>query len=96
MVTRLGISRKQCATVAPRDYELMSEMQSSGGTTVSLEPVDIADDGGDGRTNALASAASAYLRSAMHQPVEWMEWGERAFERAAREDKPILLDIGAV
>ena len=52
--------------------------------------------GGDGRRNALGSAASAYLRSAMHQPVAWMEWGERAFERAAREDKPILLDIGAV
>jgi uncharacterized protein YyaL (SSP411 family) len=32
----------------------------------------------------------------MHQPVQWMEWGEAAFERAAREDKPILLDIGAV
>ncbi len=25
-----------------------------------------------------------------------MEWGEAAFERAAREDRPILLDIGAV
>jgi uncharacterized protein YyaL (SSP411 family) len=25
-----------------------------------------------------------------------MEWGEAAFDRAAREDKPILLDIGAV
>ena len=74
----------------------MSQMQSSSGTIVSLEPVDIADDGGDGRRNALAGSASAYLRSAMHQPVEWMEWGERAFERAAREDKPILLDIGAV
>ena len=32
----------------------------------------------------------------MHQPVDWMEWGEAAFDRAAREDKPILLDIGAV
>jgi uncharacterized protein YyaL (SSP411 family) len=32
----------------------------------------------------------------MHQPVEWHEWGTEAFARAAREDKPILLDIGAV
>jgi hypothetical protein len=74
----------------------MSDMQSSGGAVVSVEPVEIAQDAGDGRRNALASAASAYLRSAMHQPVQWMEWGEAAFERAAREDKPILLDIGAV
>jgi Highly conserved protein containing a thioredoxin domain len=46
--------------------------------------------------NALAEAASAYLRSAMHQPVEWHEWGEDAFARAKAEDKPVLLDIGAV
>lgn len=46
--------------------------------------------------NALVNAASAYLRSAMHQPVKWHEWGEEAFERARAEDKPVLLDIGAV
>jgi uncharacterized protein len=49
-----------------------------------------------GHLNLLAKAASAYLRSAMHQPVEWQEWGEAAFEKAQAEDKPILLDIGAV
>jgi uncharacterized protein len=47
-------------------------------------------------TNSLAAASSSYLRSAMHQPVEWHEWGTEAFARAAGEDKPILLDIGAV
>ncbi len=46
--------------------------------------------------NALAKASSAYLRSAMHQPVQWMEWGEDAFAAAQKADKPILLDIGAV
>jgi uncharacterized protein YyaL (SSP411 family) len=46
--------------------------------------------------NSLAKASSAYLRSAMHQPVQWQEWGEAAFEKAKAEDKPILLDIGAV
>jgi len=50
----------------------------------------------DRNENALSRAASAYLRSAMHQPVDWMEWGEAAFARASSEDKPILLDIGAV
>jgi uncharacterized protein YyaL (SSP411 family) len=47
-------------------------------------------------TNALARASSAYLRSAMHQPIQWHEWGEEAFTTAQRENKPILLDIGAV
>jgi uncharacterized protein len=46
--------------------------------------------------NSLNKASSSYLRSAVHQPVNWHEWGVEAFERAAREDKPVLLDIGAV
>ncbi len=46
--------------------------------------------------NSLARASSAYLRSAMHQPIQWHEWGEEAFATAKRENKPILLDIGAV
>jgi len=44
----------------------------------------------------LARSASPYLRSATHQPVEWYEWGDDAFSRARSEDKPILLDVGAV
>jgi uncharacterized protein YyaL (SSP411 family) len=49
-----------------------------------------------GSSNQLANAASSYLRSAQHQPVDWNAWGEAAFARAQAEDKPILLDIGAV
>jgi uncharacterized protein len=47
-------------------------------------------------SNALAQAASSYLRSAMHQPVQWHEWGPEAFEKAKQQNKPVLLDIGAV
>lgn len=32
----------------------------------------------------------------MHQPIRWFEWGPEAFATAKRENKPILLDIGAV
>jgi uncharacterized protein YyaL (SSP411 family) len=46
--------------------------------------------------NHLEHAVSAYLRSARHQPVHWRPWGEAAFACAQAEDKPILLDIGAV
>ncbi len=49
-----------------------------------------------GQRNGLSEAASAYLRSARHQPVDWQEWGEEAFAKAGRENKPVLLDIGAV
>jgi uncharacterized protein len=47
-------------------------------------------------SNALVNSSSSYLRSAMHQPVRWNEWGDEAFAIAKRENKPILLDIGAV
>ena len=47
-------------------------------------------------SNQLEHAASSYLRSARHQPVQWHAWGEAAFARAQAENKPILLDIGAV
>ena len=47
-------------------------------------------------SNQLENTASSYLRSARHQPVHWQPWGEAAFARAQAEDKPVLLDIGAV
>jgi len=46
--------------------------------------------------NRLKDSTSPYLRSAAHQPVDWHEWGEEAFARARAENKPILMDIGAV
>jgi len=46
--------------------------------------------------NRLKDSASAYLRSAAHQPIDWHEWGPEAFAHARAENKPILLDIGAV
>ena len=49
-----------------------------------------------GPANLLENSASSYLRSARHQPVNWNPWGAAAFARAQAEDKPILLDIGAV
>jgi uncharacterized protein len=46
--------------------------------------------------NRLQHSASPYLRSAAHQPVDWNEWGPDAFQKAQAQNKPILLDIGAV
>src|SRR5271154_4342187 len=50
----------------------------------------------DSSHNALARASSSYLRSAMHQPIQWREFGEEAFAAARAANKPMLLDIGAV
>jgi len=47
-------------------------------------------------TNRLAASTSAYLRSAAHQPIHWYPWGDDAFAAARAQDRPVLLDIGAV
>jgi uncharacterized protein YyaL (SSP411 family) len=47
-------------------------------------------------TNHLGQSTSAYLRSAAHQPIHWYPWSDEAFDAARTQDKPILLDIGAV
>src|SRR3990170_4516160 len=46
--------------------------------------------------NEFARAKSPYLLGAAPQPVHWLPWSEAAFARAQAEDKPILMDIGAV
>jgi len=45
-------------------------------------------------TNRLVSEKSPYLLQHAHNPVDWYPWGPEAFEKAAREDKPIFLSIG--
>lgn len=42
----------------------------------------------------LALEASPYLRQHANNPVEWYPWGEEAFERARKENKPIFLSVG--
>jgi uncharacterized protein YyaL (SSP411 family) len=44
--------------------------------------------------NRLKDEKSPYLLQHADNPVDWYPWGEEAFEKAAREDKPILLSIG--
>ena len=44
--------------------------------------------------NRLIHSSSPYLRQHAHNPVDWHPWGDAAFEKAAREDKPLLVSIG--
>jgi uncharacterized protein len=45
-------------------------------------------------TNRLAHEKSPYLLQHAHNPVEWYPWGEDAFAKARRENKPIFLSVG--
>ena len=44
--------------------------------------------------NRLAGETSPYLLQHADNPVDWYPWGDEAFERAAAEDRPILLSVG--
>lgn len=45
-------------------------------------------------TNKLIGETSPYLLQHAHNPVDWHPWGEEAFAKAKRENKPIFLSIG--
>jgi uncharacterized protein YyaL (SSP411 family) len=45
-------------------------------------------------TNQLTHEKSPYLLQHAHNPVNWYPWGEEAFVKAKKEDKPIFLSIG--
>jgi len=44
--------------------------------------------------NRLCNEKSPYLLQHAQNPVDWYPWGEEAFEKAHREDKPVFLSIG--
>ncbi|MCZ6714515.1 MAG: thioredoxin domain-containing protein [Deltaproteobacteria bacterium] len=44
--------------------------------------------------NRLATESSAYLLQHQNNPVDWYPWGEEAFERARRDNRPVLVSIG--
>ncbi|MEZ5941415.1 MAG: DUF255 domain-containing protein [Planctomycetaceae bacterium] len=44
--------------------------------------------------NRLSKETSPYLLLHAHNPVDWYPWGEEAFEKARKEQKPIFLSIG--
>src|SRR4029453_8114083 len=46
------------------------------------------------QTNRLSQEKSPYLLQHAHNPVDWYPWGEEAFAKARRENKPIFLSVG--
>jgi len=46
--------------------------------------------------NRLANARSPFLLHGATQPVDWWPWSDDAFRHAREQNRPVLLDIGAV
>ena len=47
-----------------------------------------------GKMNRLAESQSPYLLQHKNNPVDWYPWGNEAFQKAEKENKPIFLSIG--
>jgi uncharacterized protein YyaL (SSP411 family) len=45
-------------------------------------------------TNRLAGETSPYLRQHADNPVDWLPWGQEAFELARERDVPVFLSVG--
>lgn len=45
-------------------------------------------------SNHLIHETSPYLLQHAENPVDWYPWGDEAFDRAKKEDKPVFLSIG--
>lgn len=56
--------------------------------------INSADDTEHAFTNELIHESSPYLLQHAHNPVNWMPWGDAAFEKAAAENKLVLISIG--
>jgi uncharacterized protein YyaL (SSP411 family) len=62
--------------------------------TPSKEEVAKLPPDGGAEFNRLVFEGSPYLLQHARNPVDWYPWGEEAFARARREDKPVFLSIG--
>ncbi len=47
-----------------------------------------------GKANRLLQEKSPYLLQHAYNPVDWYPWGEEAFWKAKREEKPVFISIG--
>jgi len=52
------------------------------------------DDFVDEKTNKLINEKSPYLLQHAYNPMNWYPWGDEAFEKAKREDKPVFFSSG--
>jgi uncharacterized protein len=59
----------------------------------AVDTRDLPPDGGS-EYNRLIFEKSPYLLQHAANPVDWYPWGEEAFEKARREDKPVMVSIG--
>jgi len=85
------ISKKNTQRIAPVS-RMMAALLAAAPLISCAEPP---SDGAEPKhTNRLIDETSPYLLQHAHNPVDWHPWGDEAFEKAKREDKPVFLSVG--
>ena len=80
---------------APRfSVALQERLERAAADSTAPRTRHVRADGHPRYTNRLILEPSPYLRQHAHNPVNWYAWGDEAFARATRENKPVLLSIG--
>lgn len=67
---------------------------SASGVSLAAGAAPDAEGKAGAKGHRLAATASPYLRQHADNPVEWYPWGEEAFGKARKENKPIFLSVG--
>ncbi len=73
---------------------ISAQQSGSKGATPPGNKSSLPEAGAPAFTNRLIKEKSPYLLLHAHNPVDWYPWGEEAFAKARRENKPIFLSIG--
>ncbi|MBJ80429.1 MAG: thioredoxin domain-containing protein [Myxococcales bacterium] len=79
------------STNIPEDYQ--HALQAKG-EQYKPRTTHLRADGSPIYINALILETSPYLLQHAHNPVNWMPWSDKAFERAQKDNKPVLLSVG--
>lgn len=75
-------------------HQKFSEMRESRGKGYEPRTKHLLEDGTARFTNRLFLESSPYLLQHAHNPVNWYTWGDEAFERAKKLNRPVLLSVG--
>ena len=94
----LEVNSSQENSSVAKKYTAKATQHSKGSHTrkpipSSEELKKLPADGG-AEYNRLVFEQSPYLLQHAGNPIDWFPWGEEAFAKAKKEDKPVFLSIG--
>ena len=97
MIATMTYNTCNAAEIKYYPPEMAQQLQAAfiaKGKNYHARTVNLLDNGQPAYINQLILQDSPYLIQHAHNPVHWHPWGEEAFTKARRENKPVFLSIG--